>query len=230
MCGCVSCFPVANVYYIVGDDTDEGTFFVPNCQSSQDLFTTMTSNYPNLSQDNLNAILASYPEGIPAINGRPSWYGPCENAYGEATFTCPGLEITKATAQYLDPNKTWQYRYNVADPGYENQGLGVPHTSEDPAIFGADNNGGPCNGCSYGPGALNEAMVPILMNFWTSFATTLDPNTHKDSTAPDWPSWGESGGQRLRFELNNNGMEAIDSSQQARCDMWKSLVPAMEQK
>ena len=118
----------------------------------------------------------------------------------------------------------------MQDQAYIDQGLGVPHVAEKPPVYGPDNVGGyVCGGtCSYA--TYNAPMVPILQKFWVSFAMTLDPNTYKDDTAPQWVSWGESSGQRLLFQLNANGMEDIDSNQAARCQMWQGLTSTMQQK
>lgn len=59
----------------------------------------------------------------------------------------------------------------------------MPHVSEKPAIFGPGNDG-ECVDCSYS--AYNSSIVPVVMNYWISFMRSLDPNTHRDPTAPEW--------------------------------------------
>ena len=139
-------------------------------------------------------------------------------------FICPAFEV----ALSLPKSHTWVYRYNVPDADYLAAGYGVPHVIEKPAVFGADMLGG-SKSHLYGPGGVNSPMVPIVMNYWTSFVTSLDPNTHKYKTAPNWPDWGSSGGERLLFELGNSRMEAVSSSQFTRCNVWKSLSGHTEQ-
>ncbi|KAJ5219209.1 uncharacterized protein N7498_001308 [Penicillium cinerascens] len=124
----------------------------------------------------------------------PSISGAAQEAYGESTFTCPGIEIASSLATHLSPLKTWNYRYNVWDAQNEAAGLGVPHVAEKPAIFGPGNSGA-CNNCS----------------------------------SPEWKPWGDSGGQRLRFQLNATSMESVPGSQSDRCIIWKGLAQIMEQ-
>ena len=148
-------------------------------------------------------------------------------AYGEATFICPGIEITKSLARYTSPNKSWNYRYDVYDESVESLGLGVPHVSEKPAIFGPGNSGS-CDGCSYL--TYNKPIVPIVMNYWISFIRSLNPNTHKDPSAPEWQPWDTtSEGQRLKIRLGATEMESVPADQLERCALWKSLASVTEQ-
>ncbi|KFY15435.1 hypothetical protein V491_05684 [Pseudogymnoascus sp. VKM F-3775] len=216
---------VVRVPVIVGDDTDEGTLFSPNATSADTFLQFINSNFPLLTAWELEIIKGLYPLGTSFPHHGP-WFTPAEMAYGESTFICPGIQITKSLALYLSNNKAWNYRYNVHDDAFIEAGRGVPHVSEIPAIFGPGNSGA-CNGCSYE--TYNSAIVPIVMNYWISFIRSLNPNTHKDSTAPEWQPWGSRGGQRLKIELDATGMEAVPKDQLERCLVWKSLVPVTQQ-
>jgi hypothetical protein len=67
------------------------------------------------------------------------------------------------------------------------------------------------------------------MKYWISFVLSLDPNTYRDSSAPEWKPWGTTGGQRMRFQLNTTGMEPVSDDQKHRCVVWKHLAGTMEQ-
>ena len=216
---------VTKVPVIVGDDTDEGTGFSPNATTSEEFLQFIQANYPRLTDRDLEAINNSYPLGSVFPLHAP-WFTPAEMAYGEATFICPGIEITKSLAHYTSPNKSWNYRYNVYDDSDEAEGYGVPHVSEKPAIFGPG-NAGDCSGCSYL--TYNKPIVPIVMNYWISFILSLNPNTHKDPAAPEWQPWGTHGGQRLKIQLGETEMEAVPADQLERCALWKSLASISEQ-
>lgn len=216
---------VAKVPVIVGDDNDEGTRFTPNVSTSSGFLNFIQANYPRLTPADLQLINSTYPprKQFPL---HAKYFGAAEEAYGESTFTCPGIEITSSLATYLSPLKAWNYRYDVHDAQNETAGLGVPHVSEEPAIFGPG-NAGVCNNCSYM--TYNKPIVPIVMDYWISFILTLDPNTYKNPAAPEWKPWGSSGGQRLKFQLNSTAMESVSASQKGRCDIWKGLARTMEQ-
>jgi acetylcholinesterase len=216
---------VTRVPVIVGDDTDEGTGFSPNVSTSEEFLQFIKANYPHLTDANLAAINKSYPLGSIFPHHTP-WFTPAEMAYGEAIFICPGIEITKSLAHYTSPSKTWNYRYDVYDEADESAGVGVPHVSEKPAIFGPG-NAGSCDGCSYL--TYNKPIVPIVMNYWISFIRSLDPNTHKDPAGPEWQPWGTNGGQRLRILLGATEMEPVPDDQLERCALWKSLASVTEQ-
>lgn len=216
---------VTRVPVIVGDDNDEGTYFAPNISTSSEFLDYMQANYPRLTDFDLQRINKTYPPTIQYPH-HARYFGAAAEAYGESTFTCPGIEITSSLATYFSPLKAWNYRYNVWDAAYANAGLGVPHVSEKPAIYGPG-NAGPCDGCSYE--TYNKPMVPIVMDYWISFILSLDPNTYRSPAAPVWKPWSVDGSRRLRFQLNATGMEAVPGSQMRRCGMWKQLASIMEQ-
>lgn len=216
---------VNQVPVIVGDDNDEGTDFAPNATSISDFLTFMQANYPRLNSDQLQQISDTYPPSA-LYPMHTTFFAAAAQAYGESTFTCPGIEITNSIAQYLSPAQAWNYRYNVRDAENEANGLGVPHVSEKPAIFGPGNTGS-CDGCSYE--TYNAPMVPIVMNYWISFIVSLNPNTHRYTSSPEWQPWANHNGQRLLFQLNKTAMEPVPVDQITRCQMWKGMVSTLEQ-
>ena len=211
---------------IVGDDTDEGTSFAANASTSDEFLDFIKSNYPHLTNSDLQSINESYPL-MPSLPEHGAWFPSASAAYGEATFTCPGLEISSSFAQYFSADLTWNYRYDVIDWDDVQQGLGVPHVSEKPAIFGPGHSNLCSGGCSYE--TYNAAIVPIMMDYWISFIITLDPNSYKNPAAPQWEAFGSGAGQRLRFQTNASAMESVPSDQNDRCAMWKKLAPTSEQ-
>ncbi|RMZ35177.1 hypothetical protein D0859_00686 [Hortaea werneckii] len=164
---------IVKVPVLVGDDTDEGTGFVPNATNITEFLEFMKDNFPKLSAKDLQHISAAYPEnGLDMFPSHANYFAATANAYGENTFTCP--------------DQVWNYRYNVEDRDTVAAGYGVPHVSEKTAIYGV-NNTGPCDGCSYA--THNASMVPIVMHYWISFIKHLNPNVEKHFTAPEWQPW-----------------------------------------
>lgn len=103
---------------------------------------------------------------------------------------------------------------------YGTTGITSRHTIEIAAIFGMD----------WGDTA-NANIVPAVMNYWISFIRSLNPNTYKYASAPQWENLGTGfdGGKRLKFETNATVIETIPADQVQRCKFWRKLVRTMEQ-
>ena len=138
---------IVNVPILVGDDTDEGTGFVSNASTRTDFVTFLKGNFPNLSDADLDTISDAYPEdGFGTFPKHAAYFPALAQAYGENTLVCPGIAMSYSLSKYLSPDKVWNYRYNVEDLPTVEAGLGVPHVSEKPAIYGVNNtNSGRCS-------------------------------------------------------------------------------------
>lgn len=227
---------VVPVPVLVGDDTDEGTGFTPNCSTSAQFLKFINDNYPKLTEADLQLINETYPKDIHApFPMHADWFPAAESAYGEATFICPGIEVSTSLTTYNSPAEVWNYRYNVHDAPTIAAGLGVPHVSEKPTIWGVNNTGACDFPCSYD--TYNAPIVPIVMDYWISFILSLNPNTYKNEAAPVWHTWqgatptagGDSAYQRLKIQTNATAMEGVPNAQLARCEIWKSLADVTEQ-
>ncbi|KAK3110842.1 hypothetical protein LTR53_014459 [Teratosphaeriaceae sp. CCFEE 6253] len=220
---------IVHVPILVGDDTDEGTGFVSNASTHTDFVTFLKGNFPHLSDADLDAISAAYPEdGFGTFPQHAAYFPALAQAYGENTLVCPGIAMSDSLATYLSPEQVWNYRYNVQDAPTVAAGLGVPHVSEKKAIYGVNNtnSGDLCNDCSYMHD--NAPVIPIVMDYWISFILSLDPNTFKAPNAPEWLPWG-TGSQRLVIETNSSHMETTPGAQLGRCDLWRRLAGVTEQ-
>jgi acetylcholinesterase len=216
---------IVKVPLLVGDDTNEGTDFAYNASTPEEVSLFMKANYPGLNIKQLEAINDVYPLMAP-VALHAAYFPSASAAYGESTFTCPGNHMAAGMAAYLSPGQVWNYHWNVQEPDETSLGLGVVHTSETTAIFGY---GYSANAPSFAPDSLNAPMVPITMDYFISFVTTLNPNTRKNAAAPTWRGWGTGAtGNRLKFQLDATVMEAIPHDQQQRCEFWRSLAPYME--
>ncbi|KAL7924566.1 alpha/beta-hydrolase [Trichoderma austrokoningii] len=201
---------------LVGDDTDEGTYFGYNASTAAQVRVFLKNNYPKLQDAQLNAISKAYPLVAPLAE-HAAYFPSAQAAYGESTFTCPGNTVAASVARYFDPRRVWNYHYNVLDPDNLASGLGVPHTFETSAVFGPGYAGGAA--ASYY--TTNAAIVPVTMHYFISFVTKLNPNTAKYASALNWDPWGQGTGQRIRLQTNSTAMEAVPLDQIARCDMWQ---------
>ncbi|KAH8807782.1 triacylglycerol lipase [Xylogone sp. PMI_703] len=209
---------------LVGDDTDEGSIFAFNATSQADISNWFKNNYPKLSNSQLASINRQYPLMTP-LPGHAAYFPSASAIYGDATFTCPGNQIAISVAQFVSPEKVWNYRYNVLDPVLINAGQGVPHTFETSAIFGPTNAGSADTATYEG---INADIVPVVMDYWVSFVKTLNPNPEKYSHAPYWAPFGRGSGKRLKLQTNATEMEVIPGDLTQHCDFWRGLAPVME--
>jgi acetylcholinesterase len=160
---------------------------------------------------------------MPSVPLHDAYFPSASAAYGESTFICPGIYMSKSYASFSPAS--WNYRFNVQQDGFVAAGLGVPHTSEIPAIFGVgmvNDNPELSSFATY-----NKNIVPIMMNYWISFVKAFDPNAFKVEQAPQWLPFGDEG-NRVLFETNSSRMEIIPSEQVERCEFWRGLAVTME--
>ncbi|TAQ86971.1 hypothetical protein B7494_g4704 [Chlorociboria aeruginascens] len=214
------------VPFISGDDTDEGSVFAPNANTEEDVSTFFLDNYPLLTTNDTTAINHEYPLMAP-LPEHEAYFPSASLAYGETTFTCPGNFIALSLATH-NPSQVWNYRYNVDSEDNDAQGLGVPHTFENPAIFGLGNVNDDPTTSSYA--TYNAEIIPIVMSYWISFVRDLTPNRWKVAQAPHWQAFKSGGdrGKRLRFQVTGDGseMEYIPYNQSTRSSSGKP-PPAM---
>lgn len=215
---------------IGGDDTDEGTVFVPaNTSSIGESDKFMKNNFPSLTPaifKNWNAYFpvedASEPTDDQGAYIRQLAWG-----YGETRYICPTIYVSGIYANESVPN--WNYRWNVQDPESIADGLGVTHTVEVSAVWGPENtNGGAPD--SYQQGGVNYGIVAPTQAYWTSFIRTYNPNTYKLASSPRWEQWsGDNYYRRLKFQTNSTMMEMVPEAQQERCAYLSSVAVGLGQ-
>ena len=207
---------------MVGDNTNEGSYFAFNASTKAEVSQFFKNYYPGLKPHQLKTINGVY-EKAAILPYHAKYFSLASAAYGDATFVCPGDQIAASIASHLSPDHVWNYRVNVQDPPSVAQGLGVPHTIEVPAIFGPGYTGGQSSFET-----VNAAVVPVIMNYWLSFVQSLDPNPRRYHRAPQWHSWGSGTGKRMRLETNNTAMERVPRDSTKKCEFWHNLAPVMQ--
>ncbi|KAJ5732063.1 hypothetical protein N7493_003544 [Penicillium malachiteum] len=214
---------------IFGDDTNEGTIFVPtNTSSVQQADNFIKDQFPSISTDQINKINDMYLQKDQTRNfpnSGPYWR-PASNAYGELRYICPGMLMSSVYAKAGLPS--WNYHYAVLDPTQVTKGFGTPHTVEVNAIWGPEY-------VSTSPPASyytsNAGIVPVMQGYWTSFVRTLNPNTLRDSSSPEWNTWGsgDDAYNRIFIRTNQTKMETVPSSQRSRCEYLISIGVELRQ-
>lgn len=216
---------------LFGNDNNEGSEFATNAATSDDMANFLQNNYPLLSTNDTDDIISLYPLQT-ALPNHAAWFPSASQAYGEATFICPAINVLAAylTVSGGTNTKLWNYRYNVQDQTNVAQGLGVPHLWESYAVFGPTNLNNANPPASYL--TYNAEIVPVVMNYFLSFIQTHDPNPLRAAGSPEWEDWSAAGtnGSRIVLETNNTRMEDVGSAQMARCQFWAGLAPTTQQK
>ncbi|KAJ5840993.1 Lipase [Penicillium chrysogenum] len=208
---------------IFGDDTNEGTKFVPKSTSSVDEADTFIQNqFPAITRDHLDRINSIYltPDQTKEFPGAGSYWRPASTAYGEMRYICPGIDLSSIYAAAGVPS--WNYHYAVQDPADESSGVGTPHTVEVNGIWGPTNTNKKAPASYY---TTNAGIVPVMQGYWTSFITSLDPNTKRLPSSLKWQTWGQGGDgyQRIFIRTNQTKMETVPQGQKSRCEYLTSV-------
>lgn len=178
----------------------------------------MGNNYPHLSNHTLSRMLKLYPLMDP-VPLHQAWFPSASKAYGDAAFICPAITWLDDFDTHYRDSHVWSYRVDIYDESNAEQGLGVPHTMETPAIFGPDMVNGSDDSSFY---TYNAPLVPIIMDYWISFVVDLSPNTLKNEDSIKWENWDSKARaqSRIVFKLDDLQMETVSSHQRETCKFW----------
>ncbi|KAH0287872.1 alpha/beta-hydrolase [Aureobasidium namibiae CBS 147.97] len=213
---------------IYGDDTNEGTVFVPVNTSSQGESNTFLKNqFPLLTLSQIKKINKLYPNN--ASNQFPNsgaWWRQASDQYGELRYNCPGINISDIYAATFNRKDIYNYHWDVVDPVAAAAGRGVTHTVEIAAIWGPNNTQGNAP-ASYS--TTNANIVPVTQAYWTSFIRSYNPNTYRLKGSPIWEAWTQGQKQRLHFVTNATAMENVDAVQKERCAYLSSIALDIKQ-
>ncbi|KAJ3527196.1 hypothetical protein NM208_g10822 [Fusarium decemcellulare] len=214
---------------IMGDDTNGGTSFAPpNTATLAQSDEFLKTQFPFLTLGMLDKINALYPNQNDTCPNTGCYWRQVSDAYGQMRYMCPGIYISNALTQYGVPN-SWNYRYNVEDPEQMAQGLGVPHTVEVHAIFGAG-LGGDNPPASYVDGEKNAPVIPVIQGYWTGFIRSYDPNKYRHKGSVKWETWSEKRKQRIVFETaGKTKMEKIGRDLERKCAYFASIGAEIRQ-
>ncbi|EME44433.1 hypothetical protein DOTSEDRAFT_53535 [Dothistroma septosporum NZE10] len=211
---------------IYGDDTNEGTVFVPNTTASYaETSIFLQSQFPDLTLAQLDHIQTLYPvDRTPSFPDTGRFWRQASDAYGEMRYICPGINVSATYAARGVP--VWNYRWNVIDPPSNADGHGVQHTVEVHAIFGPNNTQGGAP-ASYYAGQVNGPVVAVVQGYWASFIRSFNPNTYRVEGTPEWEEFETM--DRLKFETGSTAMEAVSEDQKHRCGYLAGIGVSVKQ-
>ncbi|KAK0455225.1 extracellular triacylglycerol lipase precursor [Desarmillaria tabescens] len=195
----------ARLPFIAGTNLDEGPLFSAPTQdyTEEVIRSIVNSNYspPAIPTDVMNELMDLYPddpaEGSPYNTGNETFglspgFKRISAIFGDLAFNSQRRLWSQTTADV--GVKSYAYRFTQrlsSTPAY----LGVPHAGEIPFIFGE-------------VAAMNEttpvvALSTVMIDYWLSFATSLDPNDGFGSQRPTWPQYTASDQALLQISADN---------------------------
>jgi para-nitrobenzyl esterase len=203
---------IAQVPYLLGSNSDEGTLFELGATPVTDQ-AGLTSYIDGQYGDAGPAIAALYP---PEDGGVPNPYqAAVTRIVGDSLLVCS----TYDSALLASAQGSTVYMYNfdipVSIPGITGTGpgqiyLGASHGSELPFVFDTSP--------LFASDTAQANMSALMERYWTRFAKGGDPNGGMDLT---WPTFSAQNDQRMQFALPAPSI--LTGFRAAECDFWISL-------
>ncbi|KAF9011689.1 esterase 1 [Cyathus striatus] len=218
----------AKLPFITGTNLDEGTIFTPKNIDSEDLLhESIIANFtpPLVSAQELNAavnrLLQLYPNdpslGSPFNTGNQTFglspvFKQTAALNGDISFQSQ-RRFWIQTASNAGV-KTFGYLFTQPQPTLPPVD-GVEHSSEVTFVYGQPPD--------QSPSARN--LSSIMIDYWVSFATSLDPNDGKGNPRPNWAQYTPH--NQVLMELNANSLGLIPDTYRAEQISFINSVPAV---
>jgi para-nitrobenzyl esterase len=202
---------VAKVPYILGSNTDEGTLFTLFSAFADEAALTarLATDFPGADTA---AILAAYPaDRFTGPNALKDRYA---RILGDARLVCSTYDSAiRASAAASGIPAVWTYNFDVAVviPSMPTLMLGSTHGAELTFVFGTSLLFSP-ESPNYV--AANKALSDRMINYWTNFAKTGDPNGGSETA---WPKFSASANQRINFAQQ---ITVLNDFRKTECELW----------
>jgi len=191
---------IADVPYLLGSNTDEGTLFLPATQpvNEQDYLTTLSTMFGAGAQ----AVADRYP-----VAKFDSPTAALARVIGDSRLVCSTFDTAVRHAHA--GHAVFLYNFDVPVPATIAPGLGATHGSELTSVFGTSPT------FAIDPGA--KAVSDLVQRYWTNFARTGDPNAGTD---PDWPQFTETANIRINVALQASS--TVRDFRADECAFWRA--------
>ncbi|KAF5350555.1 hypothetical protein D9756_008573 [Leucocoprinus leucothites] len=217
----------ARLPFISGTNLDEGTVFIPATINSEGaLRDFLVANFsppivqPSDLQGAVDRLFELYPD-IPALGspfntgnntlGRSAEFKRAAAIQGDLQFTSQ-RRLWQQTAANAGV-KTWGYLFTQPQPQSPDF-LGVPHIAEVNYVYGIPSD----------QSASALRVSALMVDYWISFATSLDPNDGKGLERPVWEQYTPEN-QRV-IQLNGDNTTMIDDTFRREQMDFINSVPA----
>ncbi|KAH7036036.1 Alpha/Beta hydrolase protein [Microdochium trichocladiopsis] len=211
----------ANIDTIIGWTEDDMTLYTdPSLADAEATYQTIRVQYPWLSEDNLEKLLALYPvEDFPANieANRTSESYRAARIWRDILMVCQPMYLAQTLA--AAGNKAYLYDWNqtVTGPALASvrglYGVGVPHTGEFAYTFG-NVSVYDVNGYPFDPLPSDFELQHKGARSWSTFANTGNPSLVGRDTFLGWEEafQGDSEGQPYIWVAGgpNEGLSAVD--------------------
>ncbi|KAG7445277.1 esterase 1 [Guyanagaster necrorhizus] len=209
----------ATIPFISGTNLDEGTVGLSTNTSFTDevikdyIQKTYSAFPPYISDDILDRLIELYPDnpslGSPYGTGNdtfglPVGYKRVASMTGDLTFDAQRRTWTQTAAQAGVKAYGYQFTQNASSVAAY---LGVPHASELDFIYGLLNS-------STEP-ASSILLGEMMVDYWVSFATSLDPNDGLGTSRPNWPQYTPENEVLLQLHGDNTTVILDDYREEA---------------
>ncbi|WP_018503966.1 carboxylesterase/lipase family protein [Parafrankia discariae] len=231
----------AGVSVLLGTVRDEGRAFTASYDSGGELTDERFAQIVRAEiPDRADAVLAAYPPGVVPARERLAQVitdrvFACPTAHSADLFSQPSGQPGAGSGSGsgpggVGPGRTFLYEFDVPGLGPVTDGVatGATHAGELPYLFRSAASDAPRPGATAGERALSAAMV----DYWTRFAATGDPNTPPagavgmgsgERVLPAWPPWPGEWNSTVpdRLALEPGVLVARSGYAAAHhCDIW----------
>lgn len=209
--GQFACLP-----FIAGTNLDEGTLFSPPTlnYTEEVIRSIVNANYspPAVPTNVMDELMDLYPdvpaEGSPYNTGNETFglspgFKRISAILGDLAFGSQRRLWSQTTADAGVKSYAYRFAQRLSStPAY----LGVPHGGDIPFVFGQ-------------VAALNEsapviALSTVMIDYWVSFATSLDPNDGLGSPRPTWAQYIANDQALLQISADNLTMMPDDFNEE----------------
>ncbi|PBK86451.1 extracellular triacylglycerol lipase precursor [Armillaria gallica] len=209
----------ATIPFISGTNLDEGTGGLSTTTNFTDenikdyIQTTYSAFPPYLSDTILDRLLELYPDdpslGSPYGTGNETFGLPVgwkrvASMTGDLTFDAQRRTWTQIAAQAGVKAYGYQFAGNSSLFSAEQ---GVPHTADVEFIYGRLN--------SSSESASTMLLAEMMIDYWISFATSLDPNDGLGTSRPFWPQYTPENEVLLQLKGDNTTVIPDDYRKEA---------------
>ncbi|KIM41288.1 hypothetical protein M413DRAFT_445322 [Hebeloma cylindrosporum] len=200
----------ARLPFIAGTNLDEGTIFTATTNlSSADIRASIIESYspplvdPAVLQQSADKLLQLYPDdpavGSPFNTGTQTFGLPSSFKRGAALMG--DLSFQSQRRSWIQTAsragvKTFGYLFTQPQPN-DNPAIGVSHSSEVLFVYGAPKD----------TSASAMHLSSIMIDYWVSFATSLDPNDGRGNARPHWAQYTPE--NEVLLQLNGDNTTLI---------------------
>lgn len=191
---------IADVPYILGSNSDEGTLFLvltPPVTTEAEYVAALTARY---GADHVDDIVAVYPV---ADFANPN--DALARVIGDSALVCSTYDSARRAA--ASGNDTWLYNFDWPVLTDILPFLRATHGAEIAFVFGS----------AEAPTPTDTAIALTMQGYWTRFAHTGDPN---GDSALTWPRYDDATDQRINFNANTS---VVPGFRREECELWWSI-------